>query len=130
MSVNWENLRKDVRYFLIIVQCNLGDHAKENEKAGHAVGVTEIIWMWRHEKEQDCSVSNSSVVYSEVSRFEGRLGFDYFEWRFSCFPLARPGKCKDSTFNLRHILPYPFQFNIHYNPVAHHIIWITDRAIK
>jgi len=43
MSVNWENLRKDVRYFLIIVQCNLGDHAKENEKAGHAVGVTEII---------------------------------------------------------------------------------------
>jgi len=41
-SGHWKNLHKDDRHILNIVQCNLGDHVKENEKAGHAVRVTEI----------------------------------------------------------------------------------------
>jgi hypothetical protein len=42
MTGQWKNLRKDNRNILIILQYNLGDHGKENEKAGHIVGVCEI----------------------------------------------------------------------------------------
>jgi hypothetical protein len=41
-SGNWKNLHKDDRHILDIVQCNLSDHVKDDEKAGHEVRVTEI----------------------------------------------------------------------------------------
>jgi hypothetical protein len=112
------------------VQYNLSYHVKENEKAKHAVRVSEISWMWRHVKEQACSAGNVSDLYSKGTRFECRLGFPLYLMTFSWFPLVYPGNCNGSTFNLRNILPYPFRFNIHYNPVGRHIIWITDRVIK
>jgi hypothetical protein len=45
MSGYWKNLHNDDGHILKIVQFKLGGNVKENEKAGHAVGVTEISSM-------------------------------------------------------------------------------------
>ena len=42
MTGTCKNLRKDDRNILIILQPNLSHHMKENEKVGHAEGVSEI----------------------------------------------------------------------------------------
>ena len=42
MTGHWKSVHKDDRHMLNTVQCNLSDHVKENDKARHAVGVSEI----------------------------------------------------------------------------------------
>lgn len=42
MTRHWKNVHKEDQHIFNIVQNNLGDHVKENERAGHAVGVSEI----------------------------------------------------------------------------------------
>jgi hypothetical protein len=42
MTVHWKNVGKDDWHILNIVQYNLSYHVKENEKAKHAVRVSEI----------------------------------------------------------------------------------------
>jgi len=73
MTRQWKTLHKDIRNILIILQYNLGDHVKENEKAGHSVRVCEISWKWHHVNEQACSVGKSSDVYSKYARFESAM---------------------------------------------------------
>jgi hypothetical protein len=45
MTGNLKHLHKDDQHILNIVQYKLGDHVTENEKAGLAVGVSEINLM-------------------------------------------------------------------------------------
>ena len=113
LTGHWKNVHKDDRHILNIVQCNLSDHVKENEKARYAVGVSEISWMWHHVKEQACSVSNASDLYSKSVRFECWLGLPLYLMTFFVVSLGLFRKLQRQHFQFK---TYPFvSFPIQYS---------------